>query len=60
MPVIKTKTTCLQMFLPTEIEITAPRPDLKISRSDLPSVDFYRRLYRKVWLAKGGISYDEE
>jgi GNAT superfamily N-acetyltransferase len=48
MSVIKTKTTYLQMFSPVEIEIAAPRPDLKISRIDRPSVDFYRHLYRKV------------
>ena len=48
MPVIKTKTTYLQLFSPTEIEIAAPRPDLEISRIATPSVDFYRRLYREV------------
>ena len=48
MPVIRTKTTYLQMFSPTEIEIAAPRPDLKISRIVQPTVDFYRHLYREV------------
>jgi GNAT superfamily N-acetyltransferase len=48
MPVIKTTTTYLQMFSPVEIEVPAPRPDLEISRIDLPSVDFYQRLYREV------------
>jgi GNAT superfamily N-acetyltransferase len=48
MPVIATKTTYLQMFSPTEIEIAAPRADLKLSRIVRPTVDFYRRLYREV------------
>ena len=48
MPVIKTKTTYLQMFSPVEIEIAVARPDLRVSRVARPSVDFYRRLYRGV------------
>ena len=48
MPVIKTKTTYLQMTSPSEIEMAAPRPDLNISRINRPSVDLYRRLYREV------------
>ncbi len=48
MPVIKTKTTYLQMFSPIENESPAPRSGLKISRIDSPSVDFYRGLYRRV------------
>ena len=51
MPVIKTKTTYLQMFSPTAIEIAAPGPDLKMSRIELPSIDYYRHLYRKVGAA---------
>lgn len=48
MPVIKTQTHYLQMFSPAEFEVSAPRPDLKISRVGSPSVDFYRGLYRRV------------
>jgi len=48
MSVIKTTTTYLQMFSPVETKIAAPRADLKISRIDRLSVDFYRHLYRKV------------
>ena len=48
MAAIKTKTTYLQMFAPTDVEIATPRSDLKISRIVLPAVDFYRRLYREV------------
>ncbi len=48
MPVIKTKTTYLQMFSPPAVEIAAPRDDVKISKVARPTVEFYRRLYNEV------------
>jgi len=48
MPVIKTKTTYLQMFSSPVIEIIAPRYDMKISKVDSPTVEFYRCLYQQV------------
>jgi GNAT superfamily N-acetyltransferase len=48
MPVIKTKTTYLQMFSPPVVEIAAPRDDVEISKVASPKVEFYRRLYHEV------------
>ena len=48
MPVIKTKTTYLQMFSPPEAKDTPPRTDLDISRIATPCLGLYRRLYREV------------
>ena len=48
MPVIKTRTTYLQMFSPPVVEIAAPRDDVKISTVASPVVEFYRRLYHEV------------
>lgn len=36
------------MFSPPEFQAAAPRPDVEVSRVALPSLDFYRRLYRGV------------
>lgn len=48
MPVIKTKTTYMQMFTPPRARVAAPRPDIRIAKLDKPSLDDYRRLYRGV------------
>ena len=48
MPVIKTKTTYLQVFSPPVIEIALPRDDLGISKVANPAIEFYRRLYHEV------------
>lgn len=45
---VKTKTTYLEMFSRPTTEIPAPQAYIEISRIDLPSVEYYRRLYRGV------------
>ena len=48
MPVVKTKTTFLQMFTPVTAAVSVPRNDVTVLRTDQPTVEFYRHLYRQV------------
>lgn len=48
MPVIKTKTTYLEMRTPTEYKVAPPRTDIEVLRVENPSVEEYRRIYRVV------------
>ncbi len=46
MSIIKTKTTYLEMFSPPQFEVGVLQTGLKVTLLPLPSVEFYRRLYR--------------
>ena len=48
MPLIRTKTTYLEMFQPPASEVAPPREDVQVQRVDCPSSEFYRQLYRSV------------
>ena len=48
MSIIKTKTTYLEMFSPPQFEVGVLQTGRKVIRLPLPSVGFYRRLYRAI------------
>jgi len=48
MPIIKTKTTYLEMHRPPTSVVPAPCDGIKVTKADTPSTVFYRHLYRSV------------
>jgi GNAT superfamily N-acetyltransferase len=48
MPIIKTKTTYLEMYHPPTSFAQPPCDGIEITKADAPSTEFYRYLYRSV------------
>jgi len=50
-PIVKTKTTYLEMLAPSAAVVEPPRHDIEVLQVDRPTPEFYRQLYRSVGAA---------